>query len=69
MFSFITVRILIDGAHKGLSIRSTHVNGRTRCLNEFTKYYKDQRLPIHYTNVLFVHEPQSYYPKEKLHIS
>lgn len=54
-----------DEKYKGLSIRSTHVNGRTKCLNEFKKYYKDGILPIQYTNVLFVHEPESYYTADK----
>ncbi len=48
-------------AYRGLSMRPTHVDGRTKCLNEFRKYYKNGKLPIHYTNVLFVHQPTSYY--------
>lgn len=54
-----------DEKYKGLSIRPTHVNGRKKCLNEFKKYYKNGVLPIQYTNVLFVHEPESYYATEK----
>ena len=41
-----------------------HVNGRTKCLNEFKNYYNGA-LPIQHSNVLFMHEPESYYPKER----
>lgn len=49
------------GAHRGLSMRKTHVKGRTDCLNDFRKFYKDQRLPIHYTHARIMHEPEKNY--------
>ena len=42
-------------------MRKTHVKGRTDCLNDFRKFYKDQRLPIHYTHARIIHEPEKNY--------
>ena len=48
-------------------MRKSHVNGRTKCLNDFTKYYKDGRLPIRYTHVRIFHEPMDKYYIEDKH--
>ena len=65
---FIYFLFVGGSSYRGLSMRGRkHVQGRSDCLNYFTKFYKNGRLPLVYTHAKLVHQPiSSYYTQDKL---
>ena len=58
--------ILDPDGYKGLSKRGgRHYSERTECLNYFKAFYKDGRLPLRHTHVKIIHEPNTYYHRQR----